>query len=182
MRLRSDCYSNPLQTRESVTRLHSRAYNTSMCRQSPNSNLAMQSIVMNTINIVQVNGQSDHKAATSSNRNAWDAIADWWDKKQNETGQDGNDMFTQCLLPQVEQLVDWQPGQNVLDLGAGSGIICRMFARKGAQVTGLDYSLPMLDKARKSAFSEGLEINYEFIDLMDLDNMKEYASKHPEYV
>ena len=128
-----------------------------------------------------VNGESkDSVTADASNRQAWDAIADWWEHKQTEDGDDGNDMFTQCLLPQVEQLCEWQPGQTILDLGAGSGIICRMFARKGAdQVTGLDYSPPMLDKARSRTSREGLTVTYDLINLLDLADMEAYAKSHP---
>lgn len=130
---------------------------------------------------VQINGQKDHKTATDSNRRAWDAIADWWEHKQSETGDDGNDMFTQCLLPVVRELAEWKPSQTVLDLGCGSGIICRVFARMGAKVTGLDYSEPMLEKARKRTESDGVVVEYDFIDLMDIDNMREYAGKLTEY-
>lgn len=122
----------------------------------------------------------DFTAATESNKKAWDAIADWWEHKQTDAGADGNDMFTQCLLPQVEDLADWKSGETVLDLGAGSGIICRLFAKKGAKVTGLDYSFPMLEKARKRSHSGGQEIDYDYIDLMDLSNMRAYAESHPE--
>jgi 2-polyprenyl-3-methyl-5-hydroxy-6-metoxy-1,4-benzoquinol methylase len=143
--------------------------------------LTVNHINMNspTVNIIQVNGiNEDYTVATDDNRKAWDAIADWWDAKQSETGDDGNDMFTQCLLPEVEQLADYQPGQTVLDLGAGSGIICRMFAKKGAEVTGLDYSELMLQKARIRAEKDGHRIVYDYIDLMNIDNMRAYAEKH----
>ncbi|KAK3111401.1 hypothetical protein LTR53_013397 [Teratosphaeriaceae sp. CCFEE 6253] len=139
-----------------------------------------------TTNInVQINGRPDnHKEATDSNRKAWDAIADWWEHKQSEAGDDGNDMFTQCLLPEVADLAQWQPGETVLDLGAGSGIICRLFAGIGAKVTGLDYSQPMLDKARKRTANSSFAfpVQYDFIDLMDIDNMKQYADDHPDVV
>ena len=67
----------------------------------------------------------------------------------------------------------------MLDLGAGSGIIARLFARKGAHVTGLDFSPAMLDKGTERIKSENLEgsVKYGFIDLMDLDNMKRYMEK-----
>ncbi|KAK5733833.1 hypothetical protein LTR17_009385 [Elasticomyces elasticus] len=134
---------------------------------------------MTTTNIdIQVNNQD--KDGPDDNRKTWDAIADWWELKHSENGSDGTDMFTECLLPQVEDLAGWKEGETVLDLGAGSGIICRMFAKNGAKVTGLDYSQPMLEKARKRAESDGLAVEYDFIDLMDIDNMKDYASKHPE--
>jgi 2-polyprenyl-3-methyl-5-hydroxy-6-metoxy-1,4-benzoquinol methylase len=150
------------------------------------SDPAMQPLTVNhinmtspTVNIIQVNGvKEDYTTATDDNRKAWDAIADWWETKQSETGDDGNDMFTQCLLPEVEQLADWQTGQTVLDLGAGSGIICRMFAKKGAKVTGLDYSEPMLEKARKRAQRDNHDIEYAYIDLMNIENMTAYADAH----
>ncbi|KAK0948187.1 hypothetical protein LTR48_000624 [Friedmanniomyces endolithicus] len=144
--------------------------------------MQQRQIINMTTNIsLQINGLSDRdKAATDENRRAWDAIADWWERKQSESGDDGNDMFTQCLLPEVEQLSDWQPGETVLDLGAGSGIICRMFAAKGAKVTGLDFSDLMLEKARERAETNGLKIEYDFIDLMDIESMKNYARMHSE--
>ncbi|KAK5704094.1 hypothetical protein LTR97_003107 [Elasticomyces elasticus] len=135
---------------------------------------------MTTTNNIDVQVHNHHKVETDSNRKVWDAIADWWERKHSENGSDGTDMFTECLLPQVEDLANWQVGENVLDLGAGSGIICRIFAKKGARVTGLDYSEPMLEKARKRAESDGLNVEYAFIDLMDINNMTEYADKHPE--
>jgi len=129
------------------------------------------------------NGQNnDFTTATADNQRAWDANADWWQHKQSEAGEDGNDMFTECLLPQMQQLAEWREGQTVLDLGAGSGIICRLFARMGARVTGLDFSEPTLEKARKRADHDGLTIDYGFIDLMDPTSMAEYAEDHPEYV
>ncbi|KAK5151264.1 hypothetical protein LTS14_009434 [Recurvomyces mirabilis] len=133
-----------------------------------------------------VDGHNDFKEATTSNRQAWDTIADWWERKQSETGEDGNDMFTQCLLPQVRELTGQTggktvAGKTVLDLGAGSGILCRMFANLGATlVTGLDYSEPMLDIARARALKDGHNIVYEFIDLMDFDMMKRWADAHPD--
>ena len=133
------------------------------------------------INVVQVNGHvGDHRVETDRNKKAWDTIADWWEQSQTSNGADGNDMFTQCLLPEVEKLANWQDGESVLDLGAGSGIICRLFAAKGAKVTGLDYSELMLEKARKRSENKGFkhQVEYAYIDLMDFGSMQEYASKH----
>lgn len=129
----------------------------------------------------------DFTGARDSNLKAWNAIADWWDIKQNESGDDGNDMFTQCLLPEIVSLAEWSPGQSILDLGAGSGIICRLFAREAVKrgvsdyaITGLDFSEPMLDKARQRNEKDGLNVEYGYIDLMDPENMAEYARQHPE--
>ncbi|KAM3421810.1 Ubiquinone biosynthesis O-methyltransferase [Cercospora zeina] len=114
------------------------------------------------------------------NLHAWNAIAGDWEVNQSPEvhgkADDGNDMFTQCLLPVVDELAEWDVGQTVLDLGAGSGIIARRFAKKGAHVTGLDFSHAMLEKGRarsKLATLDG-SITYDFIDLMDYDVMALY--------
>lgn len=42
-----------------------------------------------------------------------------------------------------------QPGQAILDVGTGTGNLALLFAQKGCQVTGLDFSAAMLEKARQ---------------------------------
>ncbi|CAK1360118.1 unnamed protein product [Cercospora beticola] len=119
---------------------------------------------------------------TQDNLNAWNAIAGDWEVNQspevNGKADDGNDMFTQCLLPVVDELAEWKFGQTVLDLGAGSGIIARRFAKHGANVTGLDFSEAMLEKGRARSKSEHVvgSITYDFIDLMDYDGMAKYMA------
>lgn len=129
------------------------------------------------------------------NLGAWNAIAGYWDESQSPVGadgrpDDGNDMFTQCLLPVVEELVDFQPGQRVLDLGAGSGILPRRFAKKGAIVTGLDFSWPMLNIAKQRTEVEKNswkgevpygEVSYDFIDLMNPKSMSDFYSKNEKF-
>ena len=41
------------------------------------------------------------------------------------------------------------PGSAVLDIGCGSGIFCEMAAQRGAQVSGLDASEPLVEIARQ---------------------------------
>jgi len=50
------------------------------------------------------------------------------------------------------------PGQRLLDLGTGTGTLARGFARRGAQVTALDRSRPLLDEAARLAAEEQLTI------------------------
>ena len=50
------------------------------------------------------------------------------------------------------------PGQRILDLGTGTGTLARGFARRGAVVTGIDVSEPMLEKARAAAAEEGADV------------------------
>ncbi|MSS71045.1 MAG: class I SAM-dependent methyltransferase [Candidatus Latescibacteria bacterium] len=50
-------------------------------------------------------------------------------------------------------------GKTLLDVGCGSGIYAIYFARKGAEVTGIDFSEPMLSLARKNAGDENCKID-----------------------
>lgn len=51
-------------------------------------------------------------------------------------------------------------GQAILDLGTGTGVFARQFARQGAGVSGIDVSLKQIDTARQLAQEEGLEIDF----------------------
>jgi ubiquinone/menaquinone biosynthesis C-methylase UbiE len=56
-----------------------------------------------------------------------------------------------------------QPGERVLDIACGTGIVARTAARRvgtGGTVVGLDVSAPMLDAARAAAAGEGLSIEW----------------------
>jgi SAM-dependent methyltransferase len=53
------------------------------------------------------------------------------------------------------------PG-SVLELGCGAGRLCRLLAGAGAEVTGVDLSLPMLRRARKKSSGE---IRYLCMDM-----------------
>ena len=146
------------------------------------------------------NGIPDNENFDGYNRDnkvAWDEMAENWDSAQRthpndgaksakrtiepleSSRNDGNDMFTQCLLPRVEELAGWREGETVLDVGAGSGIIGRMFARKGAHVTGLDFSEKMMRTGVERDKRDGPDhlITYELCDLMVFEQMREYMEK-----
>jgi len=53
-----------------------------------------------------------------------------------------------------------QPGQRVLDLGTGTGLVARELARRGATVSGIDIAAAQIDAARRSAHDEGLAIDF----------------------
>jgi SAM-dependent methyltransferase len=52
------------------------------------------------------------------------------------------------------------PGQDVLDLGTGTGVIARALARRGARVAGIDIAAGQIAQARRLAQAEGLEIEF----------------------
>jgi ubiquinone/menaquinone biosynthesis C-methylase UbiE len=58
-----------------------------------------------------------------------------------------------ALLPEVE-------GRRVLEVGCGTGNITLALAQQGAQMAGLDASLPMLGRAKAKAGLKGLAISW----------------------
>jgi SAM-dependent methyltransferase len=52
------------------------------------------------------------------------------------------------------------PGHRLLDLGTGTGIVARAFARRGAIVTGIDISEGMIGEARRLAIEEGVQVRF----------------------
>jgi SAM-dependent methyltransferase len=53
-----------------------------------------------------------------------------------------------------------KPGQTILDLGTGTGVLARAFAKRGARVTGVDISANQIDAAQVLAAHEGLDISF----------------------
>jgi putative AdoMet-dependent methyltransferase len=53
------------------------------------------------------------------------------------------------VLTRTVELARAQPGMTVLDLGTGTGSLAALFARRGCEVWGTDFSAAMLEKARQ---------------------------------
>jgi cyclopropane fatty-acyl-phospholipid synthase-like methyltransferase len=54
-------------------------------------------------------------------------------------------------------------GNKILDVGCGSGRMAVELAKRGARVTGIDFSQKMIDMAKAMAEKEGVEKNCRFI-------------------
>lgn len=52
------------------------------------------------------------------------------------------------------------PGQRILDLGTGTGLMARRFARQGSIVAGIDIAAGQLEEARRLAAGEGLTVDF----------------------
>jgi SAM-dependent methyltransferase len=52
------------------------------------------------------------------------------------------------------------PGQRVLDLGTGTGVLAREFARRGCAAAGIDLSAEQIDAAGRLAAAEGLDVDF----------------------
>ena len=53
------------------------------------------------------------------------------------------------------------PGQDILDLGTGTGVLARAFAKQGAHVIGIDIAEAQIVAAQQLAAQEHLDIRFE---------------------
>jgi SAM-dependent methyltransferase len=71
--------------------------------------------------------------------------------------------FEAITTPCAAQLVKRsavRPGQRLLDVACGTGVVSVTAARLGAQVTGLDLTPELLERARENARIAGVEIDW----------------------
>jgi SAM-dependent methyltransferase len=66
------------------------------------------------------------------------------------------------------EAVDLRAGQRVLDVACGNGNAALAAARRFCSVTGVDYVPGLLDRARRRARAEGLEVEFEEADAENL--------------
>ena len=72
------------------------------------------------------------------------------------------------FAPVHDQLADRlaiTAGDRVLDLASGTGEVAFRAARAGATVTAIDLAEPMIEKARRRAEEEGLEVSFDLGDV-----------------
>jgi len=77
----------------------------------------------------------------------------------------------------IDRSVDWMatrfgigPATRVADFGCGPGLYAIRLARRGARVTGIDFSARSLDYARQAARAEGLDIAYVQQDYLGFES------------
>jgi SAM-dependent methyltransferase len=61
-----------------------------------------------------------------------------------------------------------KPRQTILDLGTGTGVLARAFAKRGARVTGVDISASQIAAAQALAAHEGLDISFRVCAAEDI--------------
>lgn len=76
----------------------------------------------------------------------WDSVAHWY---QGWVGEHGSDHHQKLAIPAVLDLLNLQQGEQVLDVGAGHGVLAPYVAREGAVYTGVEVSPKLLRAARQ---------------------------------
>jgi SAM-dependent methyltransferase len=78
-------------------------------------------------------------------KQSWDPLAHWYD---GWMGQHGSRHHQRLAIPAILTLLEPQPGQRLLDLGAGQGVLAPYIAQKGMQYTGVELSPRLTSMAR----------------------------------
>lgn len=94
----------------------------------------------------------------------WNQKAAFWDQLH---GAEGNRFHRELVEPTVEYLLALQPGERVLDIACGTGVLARRLAAWGAQVTACDFSEGLLERARAHPQAQGQPIAYRVADATD---------------
>lgn len=66
---------------------------------------------------------------------------------------------------QLVELLAIAPGDRVLDLASGTGEVAIRAARAGGAVTAIDVAEPMIEKARRRAEEEGVDVSFDLGDV-----------------
>lgn len=104
------------------------------------------------------------QALNDEGRILWDQKADFWDSLH---GDAGNLFHRQLVSPAVERLLALRPDERVLDIGCGNGVMARRLAALGGQVTAVDFSPALIEKAWQRGQSDGKPIQYAVVDATD---------------
>jgi ubiquinone/menaquinone biosynthesis C-methylase UbiE len=95
----------------------------------------------------------------------WNENADVWSDHVRKGWDDYREYLNN---PAFLKLVGNLKDKKVLDVGCGEGYNTRIFARLGADMTGIDISSNMIEHARQAEKQEPLGIRYEVASYTDL--------------
>lgn len=102
-------------------------------------------------------GAIDHRALTAAQQATW-STGDFHRIARLNVG----------MAEALCEAVDLRAGQRVLDVACGSGTAALVAARRYAEVTGIDYVPPLLERARIRAQAEGFELALQVADAQRL--------------
>jgi ubiquinone/menaquinone biosynthesis C-methylase UbiE len=95
----------------------------------------------------------------------WERLAAWYDRKQGNEGDLWHrSLIDPCLLKVLGEVKE----QRALDLGCGNGYVSRILARRGAEVTGIDVSFPIVQLAKEREMRMPLGVKYYTVDAANL--------------
>lgn len=107
--------------------------------------------------------RGDPRQLNRETRELWERKARFWDERMGE----GNRFQEVLVGPASEDLLGVRPGELVLDLACGNGVMSRRLARLGATVVGTDFSPTLLERARARTTEHADRVEYVLADATD---------------
>jgi ubiquinone/menaquinone biosynthesis C-methylase UbiE len=77
---------------------------------------------------------------------SWDRVATWYD---GWVGDQGSRYHQALVVPAAMDLLQLEPGEAVLEIGSGQGVLASRVAAAGAEYTGVDASPKLVESARR---------------------------------
>ena len=93
-----------------------------------------------------------HSRRPTAQQTSWDSVAHWYD---GWVGKKGSYHHRQLAIPIVMRLLAPKPGERILDVGAGQGVLCPYVHRSGARYTGVEAGERLVGLARRHHSSRG---------------------------
>lgn len=98
---------------------------------------------------------------------AYTNLAEWFEYLNDDCGYENWSQYLFSLLREF-------PLRTGLDIGCGSGRFTRAFQRAGYEMTGLDISEEMLNKAQETALKEGIRSEYLLGDVSRFSSPRKF--------
>lgn len=102
----------------------------------------------------------------------------WYRKLfENYAEKYDNERFTRGTIGEcdfLEKEINFNKSIKILDVGCGTGRHSIELTKRGYNITGIDLSENMINKAKEKAAKENLQINFQIHDAMNLPFNKEF--------
>jgi SAM-dependent methyltransferase len=92
-----------------------------------------------------MSGNAGRSRGRRPGADSWEPVASWYD---GWVGERGSRYHQATAIPAVMDLLRPEPGEEILDLGAGQGVLAPYVAARGARYTGVDASPRLIEIAR----------------------------------
>jgi SAM-dependent methyltransferase len=93
-----------------------------------------------------MSGNAGRSRGRRPRADSWEPVASWYD---GWVGERGSRYHQATAIPAVMDLLRPEPGEEILDVGAGQGVLAPYVAARGARYTGVDASPRLIEIARR---------------------------------
>ncbi len=100
------------------------------------------------------------EALNAETRRIWNTNAAFWDEFMG----DGNQFQRLLVGPATERLLELRPGEEVLEIACGNGVMARRLAALGARVLATDFSAVFVERARERGAPGPGGVEYRVVD------------------